>query len=832
MAIVAPLQGHFDGGELSPLLYGRVDADRYKGALALCKNWIATLQGGLPRRPGTYYLDPVKDSTTKPRLIPFQFSTTQAYMLEFGAHYIRIWANYGQVQNGGTPVEISSPYDVSDLPLVRYTQSADVLYLAHPNYPPCKVLRFSNTTWQLQTISFIDGPYQTINSTQVTLTPAATSGTAVTVTAGPQQDIGNLVFSNGFATITINNHGWTNSFPLRVSGVTWTGSPAPAINGYWPASAVTIVDMNTIKLTSAFILAGPTWSSTGAILPAPFPQVASSYPIRIEQGSTWGWGIATSDVGSNYTSATVNVQNAFAATTATISWRLGSWYTGNYPGSLSFHEDRLCFSGTPSNPQRIDMSRTSNYEHFGPTQIDGSVNPDNACNFSLNSNDVNAMQWLSSDEKGLLCGGLSAEWIMRPSINLEAITPTNVSAKRSNKWGSAAVQGILVGKATLHIQRGARKLRELLYSFYIDGYQSTDLTELSEHITGTGVTQMAYSSIPYPIVWLLRNDGALIGVTYDRDIQQLRVGWHWHVLGGQSDSAGTPPIIESIAVISSPDGTKDDLWMIVNRWINGATVRTVEYMSKVFEDIDLQQNAFFFDCGLTLNNPISVTGVTQANPAVVTAPAHGFSTGNSVIFDSVVGMTQLNGNAYTITVIDANTFSLNSTDSTLYGAYVSSGQVRKRVTTVSGLSAFNGETFGVWADGVAQNPKVVTAGAITLDTPAAVVSVGYDYNSDGQQLRLEAGSRNGTSMGKTRRTHRVAAMVHRAQGLLMGPSFSQLDTFPMNDLGDTSTLFSGIRSHEFGADYDFDNPVCFRVNGGHPCTMLAIMPMLETQDRA
>lgn len=841
MAIVAPLQGHFDGGELSPRLYGRVDADRYKGALALCKNWIATLQGDLPRRPGTYYLGQTK-TAAQARLVPFQFSITQAYMLEFGDFYIRFWANRGQVLSGGVPYEVSTPYPFNVVNELKFTQSADVLYITHPNYRPRKLERFDVTNWQLVPLYFIDGPYLPINTSQVTATPSAVSGSAVTVTFGPSQTITNCVAGTGGAIrVTVASHGWITGQPIYIGSVVGTTEA----NGDW---RINVLDQDTFELqgstfTHAYV-SGGTLVPTGSVSPKCAVDNylsgdnaldnRSGSVIRLEHSSTWGWGYVTGNPAPGV--LTVNVQSNFGATTASKSWRLGMWkYAAggeNCPGATSFHEDRLCFSGTPSNPQRIDMSNVSDYENFAPSAADGTVTPSNACNFSLNSNDVNAIEWLSSDEKGLLVGGLSAEWLMRPSINSDAITPTNVNAKKSSKWGSTDSQAISVGNGTLHIQRGGRKLRELAYTFYLDKYQSTNLSELAEHITKTGVSQLAYTAIPYPIVWMIRNDGALIGATYDRDQQQLRMGWHWHVLGGQSDSAGTPPVVKSIAVIPSPDGSTDDLWMLVLRWINGAFVQTVEYLTKIFEDIDLPQNAFFLDCGLTLDSPIDVTGITKASPAVVTAPAHGLSTGNSVRFDSIVGMTQLNGNAYTITVINANSFSLDGVDSTFFNTYVTGGQVRKRVTTLSGLSVFNGETFAVWADGKAQASKTVSGGAITLDSPAAVISVGYAYNSDGQQLRLEAGSRNGTSIGKTRRTHRVASMVHRSQGLMMGPSFDQMDSIQLNANGDADTLFSGIESHTFGSDYDFDNPVCFRVSTPHPCTMLAIMPMMETQDRA
>lgn len=856
MAAVAPLIGHFDGGEVSPLFYGRVDSDRYKSSLALCLGWIPTLQGALARRPGTMYIDPIKDSTNKARLIPFEFSTTQAYILEFGDKYVRFYANYGQVQSGGDPLELVTTYAQADIANIRFTQSADTLYLFHSSYPTMKLERFSQTNWQLVELSYIDGPYQSINTTSNTLAPSATTGDTVTITIGPQFTVAGCA-NNGSGLIRVNvtGHGLPDGQRVVIAGIVGTVEA----NGTW---IIAVVDADHFDLkASAFV---HTYSSGGKGIPIPtdpqqsvlsqvtFGKVGS--PIRLEIGGTWGWAIINAVGSVDPFSFTVDVQQAFGGTDPTTSWTFGAFWPGasffdipaNFPSCGGFHEDRLAVSGTPAFPQRIDGSKSSDYGQFAPSDFDGTVKDNNAISFNLNANDVNQVEWISSEEKGLLAGAVAAEWVMRPSLASEALTPTNVSAKRSTRWGSTSIQALQVGKATLHVQRGSRKVRELMYFFDIDGWRDTDITELAEHITGTGVTDMVYQSVPYPILWLLRNDGVLLGASYDRDMAQLRVGWHQHVLGGVSDAAGSPPVIESIAVIPSPDGTRDDLWMIVKRYINGSVVRTIEFMTKVFEGIDLQQDAFHLDCGLKYDNPLTISGVTRANPAVVTVTGHGLSSGDKVRIDNVVGLnikdaksvSSINGKVFTATVIDANTFSIGiAIDSSIYFPYVSGGQARKLVSTISGLDYLEGESVAIYADGADHPAQVVSSGAIHLEIPSAVVAIGYNFSSDGKLLRLEAGSRNGTSIGKTRRTHRVGVMLHRSAGLQMGPSFDELDpiefrTQGVDESGRCSPLFTGIQTHEMEFDYDFDNNICFRVSNSLPCTLLAVMPQLETQDRA
>jgi hypothetical protein len=150
---------------------------------------------------------------------------------------------------------------------------------------------------------------------------------------------------------------------------------------------------------------------------------------------------------------------------------------------------------------------------------------------------------------------------------------------------------VRAGKSVLYVQRAGRKVRELAYVYEVDGFRSPDMTVLSEHITKgataalSGVKDMSYQQEPQSLVWVPRNDGVLLGFTYERD--QKVLGWHRHVLGGYSDAGHTAaPLVESVACIPSADGTRDEVWMIVKRYINGAVKRYVEYMTKIWEKDD------------------------------------------------------------------------------------------------------------------------------------------------------------------------------------------------------------------------------------------------------
>ena len=148
----------FVSGEFGNKLTGRTDFDKYSSAAKTLENFLIHPQGAATRRVGTQFIAEVKDSSKKTRLIPFEFSTTQTYILEFGDQYIRFFKDKGQILSGGSEYEISSPYLEAELFDIKFAQSADVMYLCHPNHPVKKLSRTGHTSWSLATVSFGGSP--------------------------------------------------------------------------------------------------------------------------------------------------------------------------------------------------------------------------------------------------------------------------------------------------------------------------------------------------------------------------------------------------------------------------------------------------------------------------------------------------------------------------------------------------------------------------------------------------------------------------------------------------------------------------------------------------
>ena len=205
----------FVSGEFSPKMDGRTDFEKYNSGAKTLENFLVHAQGAATRRVGTQFIAEVKSSAAKTRLIPFEFSTTQTYILEFGNTYIRFYKDKGQILDSGSAYEISSPYLTAELFDIKFAQSADVMYITHPNHEVMKLSRTGHTSWTLAEVDFTDGPYLAENTTATTLTPASAGvGTGVNITASAvtginggagfqATDVGRIIsFNSGKAKIT------------------------------------------------------------------------------------------------------------------------------------------------------------------------------------------------------------------------------------------------------------------------------------------------------------------------------------------------------------------------------------------------------------------------------------------------------------------------------------------------------------------------------------------------------------------------------------------------------------------------------------------------------
>lgn len=269
-------------------------------------------------------------------------------------------------------------------------------------------------------------------------------------------------------------------------------------------------------------------------------------------------------------------------------WRLGYWSdTTGWPSAGAFFEDRLWLVSSSEAPDMFAASVTGAYELFAQTDVFGEVLDDSAIVGRLNSRRLSKIRWLSSDERGLLMGTGSEEYVLS-APNEEALTARNIKARPTTRRGSADVEPVRIDNQVLFVQRSGRTLREFAFVFEADGYRSPSMTQLASHLGQIPFAEMDFAAEPHSIVWVKREDGSLVGLTYNRD--ENVIGWHQHDISGG--------VVESIAVMPQKDQLQDTLWMVVKRVIDGNTVRYIERLTR-FWDFDTElSDAHFVDSGL------------------------------------------------------------------------------------------------------------------------------------------------------------------------------------------------------------------------------------------
>ena len=506
----------FTAGQLSPRMEGRTDFQKYFSSGKTINNFVVQPHGPITRRPGTHFVSEVKDSSKATRLIPFSFSTTQTYILEFGNQYIRFYKDDGQISSGGSPYEISSPYLEAELFDIKFAQSADVMYLCHPNHAVRKLSRTGHTSWTLTTVDFLNGPFQDHNTTSTTMTSSHTAEGASTV--------------------------------LTLSSTTGVNSNQGFLS-----------------------------TDVGRL-------------VHIKDGHVKITGYTSS------TSVSGTVQSVISSGSATDDFAMGSFSdTTGHPRCVTFFEQRLVFAGTTNQPQTLFFSKSGDYENMDDN-YHGATTDSSAMIYTIASNQVNAIQSIKAT-RTLIVMTTGGEFTVTSGGTTAPITPTNLNIRKQSNYGSAGIDGISIGNSTLFVQRAKRKIRELAYNFDTDGYIAPDLTILSENITLSGIVQMDYQQEPFSIVWCVRVDGSLVGMTYNR-LQDV-VAWHEH------DFGGTDAKCKSIAVIDV-DTDEDQVWVIVERTINGATKKYVEYLTPYNFSSDLEE-IHFVDSGLTYSGSSTST---------------------------------------------------------------------------------------------------------------------------------------------------------------------------------------------------------------------------------
>jgi len=742
-------QNNFTAGEISPKSYGRFDLAKYVNACKTLLNWLIDQVGGALFRPGTQFVSEVKTSAKATRIIPFQVSTTQAYIVEIGDLYMRFYANQAQVVSGGAAVEITTPYTPAQIFDLNYAQENDVMYITHSSHKSRKLQRTSAVVFTLTEVPFVRGPFLDSNITATTITPSSDTG-ATTLTAS------------------------TGIFVATHSGALWRVK----------SGVVRITSVSTAQIVIGTVQAEPD-GSAGNLATGP---------------------------------------------AATTDWSEGAFsdYRG-WPATVCFHEQRLFYAATTHQSQNIWGSYVGAYDDFETGSDDA-----DAVTFKVASLELNAIKWLISTPRALSIGTFGGTFSARGNAGI--ITPSDIDIKLDTNYGASALRPNTIGAYIYYVQRNLNRLRELGYSLELDGQDADDANLLADHILrdGAGAKDIAHQQAPNDRIWIVRNDGQIAVLT--RNVKQDVVGWSRLSAGRDSRGSG---VFESIAIIPQ-ENDEDQVWVVVKRYINGGYVRYVEYFSD--EDFVDDWDAVRLDSSLTLDNPITMSAASTANPVVITFSGASFAEAQQIKIDNVVGMTQLNGNFYKVSAAGATSFRITDLDDNLidgsgFDDYISGGEIRSMVTAISGLDHLEGETVSVAVDAglpADQQTFKVVSGAINLIRKAAVVHAGLPYNGDLQLLKLSDGSAQGTGQTKKRKIYLSTVRVHRSLGLEIGVDEDNPHTVffgNVNDpLGEPPAMITGDVAKHFKSGWSSDDEIFIRQSDPLPLNILCIVIKSEVSE--
>ena len=801
MARVSSIVTNFRAGELSPRLEGRIDLQKYNEAAQTLQNMLVFPQGGTTRRPGTKFAGRSKDGG-KVRLINFEFSDEQAYVLEFGVNYIRFFKDGGiltealknitGITKANPAVVTSNSHGFSNGDRVFIS---GVVGMTQVNNLEFTVAGATTNTFQLSGVD---------SSAYTTYSSGGTVGKIVEVTTTYSiTDIFEINHAQSADVLYLAHKDHEPAKLTRTTATSFTLSDIAFVDGPYLDENLTDTtlyassDTGTVTITASASLFTSAdvgrlirfrevlevtydeWAASTSYANNEFvrydghvyKQVTGSTktsgntpPVHTSGTETYGdidWEYRHDDTGyakiTVFTSATVVTavvqeddggisvlpHNVVGSSNATKKWSLGA-FDGDqgFPRAVAFYEERLYFAGTTGQPQSIFGSVTADFENHTPGTED-----DKAVNITIASDQVNVIKHLLP-ARFLQVLTTSSEFTLSGGTGTTPVTPTNINVLRETTFGSSDIRPLRAGNSTILIQKGLEKVKEITFDLDTDGLLGVDLSILADHLPRGGLTDMIWQQEPELILWFVHSDGGLIGLTYDR--ANGAVGWHDHDLGGSG-------IVESITAI--PSGAEDQVYLSVKRTINGATVRHIETLTTIDFGDDVG-DAFYVDSGLTYSGSAT--------------------------------------------------------------------------TTITGLNHLEGETVAILADGAAHADKTVSGGSITLDRSSSKVHVGYSYSSIVETLRMEAGADDGIAQGKIKRIHGVTARFFKSVGAEIGPDVNNLDRLPFRDSSmdmDTAIpLFSGDKEIFFPSGYDNDARVVIRQNQPLPMTVLAIVRRSNTFD--
>jgi hypothetical protein len=428
----------------------------------------------------------------------------------------------------------------------------------------------------------------------------------------------------------------------------------------------------------------------------------------------------------------------------------------------------------------------------------------------------NEILWLLSDD-ALLFG--TSEGTFKAASKGEALNPDVAWwPTRQTANGTSEVEALMVDDFACFASRDGRRLFKFQYQDTVDKYIADEITQVAEHITGSGVEGMAHQREPVTCLWIWTKDGTLAAAQYDRAMQSI--AWCQIDVGG---------LVESLVVI--PTDGEDQVWISVVREVGGTEYRYVEYFSPrawaEARDYNGTDSSVLWDGGAAKD----VTSISAAAPGVCSCTAHGFSNDDLVRFSGVTGaVPEVNGRVFTVKNATTDSFELYTRDGASPFEFTTAGTggaVERVTNEISGLDHLEGLEVRTQGDGAQLADEVVASGEITLDDYVNKAFVGLPYMARLSPMPVSE-ARN-----KLKSVLKVFALFYKTSGAAIGTDSAHMDNIEFQDEEpdmDTPPPPDTDLEYVFMPGYaEFDGTVIVESDAPLPMTLLSLMYEIKVE---
>ncbi len=776
---------------------------------------------------------------------------------------------YSAYTSGGKVYGLQSTYLEADLQDLKFQQSEGLLTIVHPNYPPRELNRFSATVWTLSDIVFSQ-TYQAPNVDSVVRSTAGTVTWRYQVTGvlaetleesipgyGYSKNVTTATAANPCVITTSTAHGFATGDEVRVSKMQFASGAVPTD---WYVITVLTATTFSIPYSSvgfgAFSFGNPcrvreplvhdSVTRVGTNISPSLPITLTwthdasfvEYNVYAEQSGLYGFlGVARPLSGAttvSYEDIGLTIQLSDSLPTERNIFNAAD----NYPSTVGMFQQRRFFASTVDQLETVWASAIGYLKKF--TYHSPATDAD-SIEFTL-AGKVSAKVQHLVDVGNLLILTSTGEWVAQGN-SAGIITPSEINPKQFSYYGASSVTPIVIGNSCIFIQARGSIIRDLGFDYQVDGYRGNDLTVFSKHLfDGYTITDWAYQQVPNSIIWAVRDDGTVLGLTYVKD--QEIIGWHQHDFGG---------VVENVCTIA--EGEEDALYLVIKRTIDGSDVRYIERLTTRYLNESNVKESIFMDSALTYDGRnTTVTTMTISGGVTwdayeamtVTASAAFFSAGdvgNEIHYTDSDGIVLFR---FRITGYTSTTVVTGNVDRLVPVASRSAATTSwtRAVDQATGLDHLEGEQVSVLGDGAVEaspnnpeygTPLTVTGGSITLSKCYGLIQVGLPYISDIETLEIDT-AQGETLADKSKFVGKVTLHVEKTRGVWVGPKPPTDDSVdPLENLtqvkirnfegyNETNDLVTGKISVAIRPEWNTNGRVFIRQVDPLPISVLAIAP--------